>query len=486
MKSTEQWVQEAIKVHGDKYDYNEVDYIGNKTKVCITCTEHGKFWQAPDMHLIGQGCPKCKSKTISKKLSSNTSEFIEKSIKIHGNKFDYSKVEYIDSHTKICIICPEHGEFYQSPKNHLRGHGCLKCSYEKRGEELTSTSYKFIEKAKKVHGDKYDYSKLVYVNAKTKICVICHKHGEFYQLPSKHLTGNKCPKCADEIRNINNTKTNDKFIEESKITHKNIYCYDKVKYINAKTKVCIICKKHGEFLCTPNNHLRGKGCPKCIGKNKTTEEWIKEAKQIHEDKYNYSKVNYKKCDTKVCISCFEHGDFWQVAQYHLSGNGCPACKQSKLEKDVSLILDKLNVKYERQYKPLFLKNGKGRQSLDFYLPDYNIAIECQGIQHFKPVDFAGKGKKWMNQLFEKNIKRDDRKLKKCLANNIKMIYVIDNEEYRENKYHFDIVEPFSGNASYDIMHINHFENYINRLVDISHSFGVGWYNSFLLPVSILK
>jgi len=156
----------------------------------------------------------------------------------------------------------------------------------------------------------------------------------------------------------------------------------------------------------------------------------------------------------------------------LSGNGCPVCKQSKIENETSSILNKLNIKYERQYKPLFLKNGKGQQSLDFYLLDYNIAIECQGEQHFKPIDFAGKGEKWMNQLFEKNKQNDDRKLKKCLANDIKMIYLIDNDEYRKSKYHFDIVDTFSGNVSYEIIHINHFENYINRLLDITHFFGL--------------
>ena len=405
---------------------------------------------------------------MTKNLHNKTSQFIEKALKIHGNKFDYSKVEYNGSNSKVFIICPAHGEFFQTPSNHLAGKECLKCSYEKRGENLTSTNNKFIAKAKKQHGNNYDYSKLEYINAKIKVCITCLKHGDFYQLPSKHLYGNTCPKCADEIRNLNNIKTNDEFIEESKIKHKNMYSYDKVNYVNAKTNIILICNKHGEFLCTPNNHLRGKGCPKCVGKNKSTADWIVEAKQKHGEKYSYEKINYKKCDAKVCISCFEHGDFWQVAQYHLSGNGCPACKQSKLEKEVSTILDKLKIKYERQYNPLFLKKGKGQQTLDFHIPDYNIAIECQGEQHFKPIDFAGKGGEWANQAFEKTKKRDTIKLKKCLANGIIMIYIVAHEEYRKSKYHFDIDEPFSGNVNYEVVHINHFENHINRIVDITH------------------
>lgn len=402
---------------------------------------------------------------LNNNLQSKASIFINKSKNVHGDKYNYSKVEYIGSNIKVCIICPKHGEFYQTPSNHLSGKECIKCSYEKRGVNLTSSNQKFITKAQKKHGNKYEYSKLKYVNAKIKVCITCPKHGDFYQLPSKHLYGNTCPNCADEIRNLNNIKTNDDFIEESKIKHNNIYFYDKVNYINAKTNVSIICKNHGEFFCTPNNHLRGKGCPKCVGKNKSTEEWILDAKQKHGEKYNYDKVVYKKSDVKVCISCNKHGDFWQVAQYHLSGNGCPTCKQSKLENDVSDILDKLNVKYEREYKPIFLRKGKGQQSIDFHLPNYNIAIECQGEQHFKPVDFGGKGKEWSDQAFIEGKKRDEIKLKKCLSHGIKMIYVIDNDEYFNKKYHFDLVEPFSGNVSYKIIHINKLKHYIVHLLE---------------------
>lgn len=404
---------------------------------------------------------------MSKNLLERTSLFIEKSKKIHGDKYDYSKAEYIGSNTKLLIICREHGDFLQTPSNHLAGKECLKCSYKKRGENLTSTNNKFIEKAIKIHSNKYDYSKSAYVNAKVKVCIICSKHGDFYQLPSKHLYGNTCPKCADEIRNSNNIKTKEDFILESKIKHNNKYSYDKVKYLNAKTNVIIICNEHGEFLCTPNNHQRGKGCPKCVGKNKNTEDWIAEAKQKHGNKYNYSKVIYEKSNLKVCISCNEHGEFWQVAQYHLSGNGCPECKQSKLEKEVSSILNKLNIRYESQYNPIFLKKGKGQQTLDFHITDYSIAIECQGIQHYKPVDFAGKGKEWANNLFEKNKKRDEIKLKKCLSNNIKMIYIIDNKEYLDRKYHFDSAQPFSDTINYKIMHINQLYNYLTNLIEIT-------------------
>lgn len=179
-------------------------------------------------------------------------------------------------------------------------------------------------------------------------------------------------------------------------------------------------------------------------------------------KYEYL-TEYITAKTKIHIQCKKCGyKFWQEAFSHLSGCGCPVCSESKLEKVVTKYLNEQNIGHEKQKRFEWL----GRQSLDFYLPDYSIAIECQGSQHFEPRDFFGG-----NNELVKILKRDNSKLKKCLSHNIKMIYVIDNEEYLENKYHFEIGEPFSGNVSYEIMHISHFENYINHMVDISHFIG---------------
>ena len=130
---------------------------------------------------------------MSKKLT--TGEFISKSKLIHGDKYDYSKVEYVNNHSKVCIICPEHGEFWQSPEKHLIGQGCVKCSYIERNVKKTDTVEKFIQKSKKIHGNKYDYSKVNYVNTNTKVCIICPKHGEFLITPNNHLRGKGCPKC---------------------------------------------------------------------------------------------------------------------------------------------------------------------------------------------------------------------------------------------------------------------------------------------------
>ena len=346
--------------------------------------------------------------------------FINRAKLVHGNKYDYSKTEYNGWNEISCIICPEHGEFWQTPHNHLNGHGCPKCHHEKIGKLKRKKIEKFIEDAIKIHGEKYDYSKVEYVNSKTKVCIICKYHGEFWQTPDSHIyQKNGCPKCSGQYMD------RDYFIECSEKKHSNKYDYSKVEYINNKTKVCIICPEHGEFWQTPHNHIRGVGCPECGGsKRLTTKIFIEKAKQVHGEKYDYSKVEYANSHTKVCIICPEHGEFWQKPNQHLIGQGCPKCKMPLLEKKVEKILKENNINYIHQYhnKEIF-----GQQSLDFYLPDYKIGIECQGEQHFRPVKY--RSEKMMNgdtseKRFLYNKERDKVKKEKCKNANIGIVYFL--------------------------------------------------------------
>jgi len=252
------FIEKAKKIHGDKYDYSKVEYINNHTKVCIICPEHGEFWQTPNNHLHDYGCPKCKSDKIGLLKRKDIVNFIKEAKKVHGDKYDYSKVEYKNNSTKVCIICPEHGEFWQTPNHHLQGHGCPICKNVKK-----SNTDEFIEKAKKIHGDKYDYSKVEYINNHTKVCIICPVHGEFWQTPKNHLKGQGCNKCAIHYRNQKNALTTEQFIEKARKIHGEKYDYSKVEYINSHTKVCIICPTHGEFWQTSIDHLQNCGCPKC-------------------------------------------------------------------------------------------------------------------------------------------------------------------------------------------------------------------------------
>lgn len=192
----EEFIDRAKKVHGDKYDYsksnyNKSDYIGKRVKFDIICLIHGSFLQNPNDHLTGRGCKKCWGNLSSIKQRSNINNFIEKSIKIHGNKYEYTHCNYINAHTKIEIICKLHGSFWQLPLNHLKGKGCSKCT-----NNCKSTLEEFIYKSNLIHKNKWDYSNSIYINDITKVEIICKQHGSFLQTPRSHLNNSGCPKCS--------------------------------------------------------------------------------------------------------------------------------------------------------------------------------------------------------------------------------------------------------------------------------------------------
>lgn len=178
------------------------------------------------------------------------------------------------------------------------------------------------------------------------------------------------------------------FIEKAKAIHGDEYDYSNVNYITAKTKVTLICKKHGNFEQTPNAHLTGTICPLCWKekKNCNTEEFIKKAINKHGNKFNYDKVKYTKSNEKVIIGCSRHGDFNQKPNDHLNGQGCPSCRESKGEKRISDILDKYDIEYKREFK---IPIANERFEYDFYLPVHNVLIEFHGQQHYNVIEYFG-------------------------------------------------------------------------------------------------
>lgn len=414
-KSKEKFIEDSKIIHGDRYDYSGVEYVNSFTKVKIICNKHGVFCQTPHNHLNGNGCSVCGKEKRDNKNRYTTEEFVDKAKKIHGNRYCYNKSNYISTNTKLIITCKIHGDFWQTPHNHLQGNGCDKCKKRKKRK----TTEFFVEEAKNVHGNKYDYSKVKYVVSTQPVIVTCPIHGDFFQSPKSHLNGHGCPVCGNSVK-----KTTEEFIEHASKIHGDKYDYSKTKYITCKEKLRIICSEHGEFWQLPNNHLKGQGCPRCRNNrlsqlfSKTNEDFIKEAHQIHGDRYDYSKVNYNNSKKKVIIICSNHGEFLQTPDDHLNGCGCPRCSESKLEREVANFLIEKNIKFERQKTFPWL----GKQRLDFYLSDYNIAIECQGEQHFKPVDFAGKGVEWASKQFNECIERDRLKKERCESNDVRLIY----------------------------------------------------------------
>ena len=291
-------------------------------------------------------------------------EFIWQSIQIYGYKDDYREVNYKNTNAKVKILCPIHGEFWVRPHDYLRGHRCKKCGDLLKANARKELSY-YVDKINKIHQNedgtpKYDLSKIIYQGYDFKFDLKCSKHGYFKASIHSLLQGTECPKCGKESMAKKNSLTIEEFKKKANKIHNNFYIYDLVDYVHSKLPVKIICPIHGIFVQTPNTHL--------------------------------------------------------------DGHGCPICRASLLEKYVTQLLIENNINYIFQCdkNTLPFLNGKNNisMSLDFYLPDLNIAIECQGIQHFQPIEYFGGEKAYNNQ-----VERDFIKSKLCQENNIKLIYI---------------------------------------------------------------
>jgi hypothetical protein len=247
MKTLQEWVILANNVFNNKYEYLSKYKKDNKYHFLeIKCKIHGIFHKKIQNHIIKkQGCPSCTKISVL-----SNSIFFNRIKHIHGDKYNYDLVEYKNLNTKINIICKEHGEFLQTPKNHMKGQNCPKCINLDRDS--------FIKKSIKIHDNKYNYDNCIFISSTTKINILCLEHDEFLQKPHDHINGKGCYKCSNKIR------TTSDFIEKANLIHGKIYDYSKVNYINSKNKIIIICNIHGEFLQKSNDHLSGKcGCPKC-------------------------------------------------------------------------------------------------------------------------------------------------------------------------------------------------------------------------------
>jgi hypothetical protein len=282
------------------------------------------------------------------------------------------------------------------------------------------TTEEFIKKAKIIHGYKYDYSLVNYKNNSTKIKIVCVDHGVFEQSPNGHVSAkNGCSICAGNKNG--NTK---EFVKKAKDVHGDRYNYSKVKYIGNKIKVVISCIKHGDFAQKPNQHLNGNGCPKCAGVGRTTEDFIDDASEKHDNKYDYSKTAYERYDKPINIMCPIHGEFEQKPYIHLMGSGCQKCSESKGERKVALFLKKNNVNFEKQKTFDDCRNIKTNRHLkfDFYLPDYNMCIEYDGEYHYEPWRLYF-DKSVAKVKFEEMKKRDNIKDKYCKGNDIRLLRI---------------------------------------------------------------
>ena len=426
------FIKKAKQLYGNKYDYSKVIYKNSKIPVIIICnTCSNEFQQMRNTHLNGDGgCKICAINKFKKDMTFTKEEFIQKAKEIHGNKYDYSQVNYINSQTKItlkCNICEN--TFEQLANGHLQGRGCKQCACKLIGDKSRKTNDQFILEAENIHKDEnnipiYDYSMVEYKTCHKKVIIICKIHGQFEQCPSHHLSGRGCINCGIINGAKKQTFTKEEFIQKAKEKHGTKFDYSQINYINSQTKItlkCNICDYIFEQL--PNSHLRGYGCDKCAhminheNQKLTKEEITIRGKKAHGDKFDYSLVSYINTKTPIKIKCNKCNNvFEQLVDNHMKQNkGCPICDCRITEK---ILYDYLKSLYPNIIKEFKQKWCKSKKYLPFdnCIPELNIIIELDGLQHFKQV------MNWKSP--EENLKTDKYKMKCANENGYSIIRII--------------------------------------------------------------
>jgi len=424
---------------------------------------------------------------INEMKKMTTPEFIEKVKVIYGDKYDYSEVDYNGSSKNVEIICKIHGPFFKSPANHLKGQGCPICGLKERNKKLSSNTEDFIDNSKKIHGEKYNYSKVKYKNSTTKVEIICPEHGPFLQLPPSHLVGNGCDKCARQVQSQRQKLSQQEFISRLKKIHGEKYGFDKsiytgrdgstiiscplhgdvedkingvlegegcplcagkrrtndqiksmiqnihgdlydlskVKFKNNETPITLVCQTHGDFQVKPESiFYQSTGCQKCNGHNLSNEEWIERAKNVHHNKYTYDKFNYINAITKTIVTCTKHGDFSITPNDHInSGNGCPNCNESRGEKLIDVLLTNNKIKSIRQYKFIDCTNKLKGSSCRKLPFDFYVPNKNTCIEYDGRGHFEPIGAWGGDESFQKRKKLDKIKNKYCEENGIKLIRI---------------------------------------------------------------
>lgn len=319
--------------------------------------------------------------------------------------------EYVNNKTKIKVKCRIDGyEWEAIPRNLLKGIGCPKCY----GRNKTTEDFK--QELKEINDNIMVLGK--YINSRIKIKCRCKIDGhEWEAIPSNLLSGQGCPKCANNKMKL----THKEFMDRMRKINSDIEVLE--EYVNSQIKIKVRCKKDGyEWETVPNNLLNGRGCPKCVGKNKTTEDFINELKEINSDIEILGE--YKSALTKIKCKCKIDGHEWEAIPHDLlRGTGCPKCNASKGEKRIAKYLDSRNIEYERQYKFDDCRS-KYKLPFDFYIPSKNTVIEYDGEYHYMIIT-RGKNDTYeraFNRFVEGKI-RDTIKTIYCKENNIKLIRI---------------------------------------------------------------
>lgn len=341
-------------------------------------------------------------------------DFIIKAKEIHGDKYDYSLTNYKGILQNIKIICPNHHIFEQKPDHHLyRKQGCASCLPNKKINQQ-----EFLDRMDIIFGDTLLFTRSQYVNNSTGIIVTCPIHGEFSKIPSYLFNGDGCAKCRFDIRKANGetVRAPEVFFKNVKLRSPNLSFNNSV-FKGHNDPIIVTCQKHGEFIVNEaRNLLRHEQCELCSQESKIN-HFINRSKEIHGDRYDYSKINSYYSKHKLTIICKKHGEFLMKPGSHLNGKGCSKCSKSRGETYIELFLSRSGVRFVQEMIFLDCKDKKPLR-FDFYLPDYNTCIEFDGYWHFNPHPSDP-------SQFDKVLRRDRIKNIYCRENHINLIRIKD-------------------------------------------------------------
>lgn len=372
--TTGEFICRAKTVHGSLYDYSNTEYLGAGTKVSILCNDHGAFLQLPSNHLSGNGCPACGKRKVKTSLEA----FVAKASEVHSNYYDYSRTEYAGSSQRVCVTCPEHGDFFVFPGNHLRGSKCKKCATRVIADKGRLTTEEFISRGVALHGDKFSYNEASYTGKRDRVTITCSCGTTFAVLPGTHLCRRGrggCPVCKVANSAKASTYAFSEFVDRARKVHGDRYVYMESGYSLSSRKVSIECPSHGIFSQQGTSHLAGAGCPGCwreqVGRAKfarAKENAVAAAIGVHGDRYDYSKFVYAGRHEKSLIVCRTHGEFLQEFGSHLLGGGCPECGKEAARQGIAVSFEEF---VERARKV----HGEGYT----YLPEtyVNLTTKCE-------------------------------------------------------------------------------------------------------------
>lgn len=439
-EKTKEFIRKGLRKFRDRFDYSKTEYIKALDTVIIICRKHNlEFSQIahehyrPSRYNACNPCPACQAEYKRSKYSKSQEDFIKEAISVHGDKYGYDKVEYVNWDTPVKIYCKKCNKyFWQIPGNHLSGSGCPYCGEISRIKARTKSFQSFLDGAHRVHGNEYDYSESEkdYINRESKITIICRKHGEFIQSASDHLLGCGCSKCGLERISDSNRYDGEKVLKSLLEIVGDYLIFPDFNYTTIDSQVTAKCIKCGtEFKIRPVTIRRYPDaihCPVCCGINYrlSTEEFITRARDVHEfDNYDYTETEYYDINTPVKIyDCLLKEFFWQAPSVHLRGGGNPHRVKSKGALWTEDWLIKNNIEFIPEYKvDIFSERGV---KIDFRIinslcENQETFIEYNGKQHYKMISHFHK----TQEEFERQISRDKAIVEYCISSNIRLIVV---------------------------------------------------------------